>query len=210
MFVLTRSIVAMTKCLVVYRADPPGTLCDVLSCHFKVNPPWVTAHLIVHVKEGPQLSPDPIKVPCLEARFRLACVPVNRVGNPDNGLPLTLDSTDEAREVLPELVSTHAHDDRQLAWHILGIHGIDDAYELLGGALVRDLHPEWIANAAGELQVCAVEVAGALTDPEHVSGAVIPFAGGGVLAGESLLVRQQQTLVGRVEVHAGEPVSKAQ
>ena len=43
----------------------------------------------------------------------------------------------------------------------------------------------------------AVELTGAVTDPQHVRGAVVPAAAEAVLADESLLVVQQQCLVSR-------------
>ena len=51
-----------------------------------------------------------------------------------------------------------------------------------------------------------VELAGALTDPEHVRRAVVPPAGERVLAGEGLLVAEQQRLVAGVEVDLVEVV----
>ena len=46
----------------------------------------------------------------------------------------------------------------------------------------------------------AVELAGAIADPEEMSRAVVPVVGDGVLPGERLLVVQEQRLVRRVEV----------
>ena len=50
----------------------------------------------------------------------------------------------------------------------------------------------------------AVEVAGALADPEHVRRAVVPTAGGRVLAGERLLVAEHQGLVAGPHVDLAE------
>ena len=46
----------------------------------------------------------------------------------------------------------------------------------------------------------AVELAGAVTDPDHVRRAVVPVAGERVLPGQALLVGQDQRLVARPEV----------
>ena len=45
------------------------------------------------------------------------------------------------------------------------------------------------------MDVGAVELAGALADPEHVGRAVVPVAGERVLAGERLLVAEDERLV---------------
>ena len=48
-----------------------------------------------------------------------------------------------------------------------------------------DLAADRVADAAQELDVGAVEVAGALADPQHVGRAVVPGAGQGVLPGSA-------------------------
>ena len=62
------------------------------------------------------------------------------------------------------------------------------------------LTPIGLLDPGEELDVGAVELAGPLADPEHVRGAVVPVAGERVLAGEGLLVVEQQRLVAREEV----------
>ena len=46
----------------------------------------------------------------------------------------------------------------------------------------------------------AVELVGAVPDPQQVRGAVVPVAGEAVAAGERLLVAEEQRFVRRVEV----------
>ena len=48
--------------------------------------------------------------------------------------------------------------------------------------------------------IAAHQLSRPFSDPEHVRRAVVPSVGDGVLSGQGLLVRQQQTLVRRVEV----------
>ena len=68
------------------------------------------------------------------------------------------------------------------------------------------LQPNRVADAAQELDVRAVELPGALADPQHVRRAVVPPAAQRVLAGERLLVAEQQGLVAGVEVDLVEVV----
>ena len=63
-------------------------------------------------------------------------------------------------------------------------------HEVGGGRRRADLAAERVADAAEELDVGAVELAGALADPQHVRRAVVPAAGQRVLAGERLLVAE--------------------
>ena len=76
-------------------------------------------------------------------------------------------------------------------------HSVD---HVVGRRVGPDLHADRVLHAREELDVRAVELAGALTDPQQVRGAVVPVAGEAVAAGERLLVAEQQRLVRRVEV----------
>ena len=80
---------------------------------------------------------------------------------------------------------------------------LQDELDLRRGA---DLAAERVAHATQELDVRPVELAGALADPQHVRRAVVPAAGERVLAGERLLVAEQQRLVAGVEVDLVEVV----
>ena len=48
--------------------------------------------------------------------------------------------------------------------------------------------------------MCAVELPGALADPQHVGRAVVPAASERVLTGQRFLVAEEQRLVTRVDV----------
>jgi hypothetical protein len=48
-----------------------------------------------------------------------------------------------------------------------------------------------------------IKLASTLTNPEHVSGTVVPTTSGGIFASESLLVWQEQAFMGGKEVSLG-------
>lgn len=52
-----------------------------------------------------------------------------------------------------------------------------------------------IGNATEELNVGSIKLTSALTDPEHVGGAIIEETGCGVLTCERLLVGKEKALV---------------
>ena len=60
--------------------------------------------------------------------------------------------------------------------------------------------PERILDAAAELHVGVIELAGAIADPQHVAGGAVPVARGRIDAGHRLLVAEQQRLVAGVEI----------
>ena len=71
---------------------------------------------------------------------------------------------------------------------------------VVGRGVGPELAPERVADAAEELDVGAVELARPLADPQHVGRAVVPVARERVLAGEVLLVTEDERLVARVDV----------
>ena len=81
-----------------------------------------------------------------------------------------------------------------------GLSVLAQRQQLAGLDRRADLAADRVADAAQELDVGAVEVAGALADPQHVGGAVVPAAGQRVLAGQRLLVAEDQRLVAGVDV----------
>ena len=88
----------------------------------------------------------------------------------------------------------------------VGVERLAQREHLVRGRRRPDLAADRVADAAEELDVGAVELAGALADPEHVRRAVVPVAGERVLPGERLLVAEDQRLVAGVEVDLVEGV----
>ncbi len=84
--------------------------------------------------------------------------------------------------------------------HAGGVEGLAEREHLLRRGGRPELDAERVADAAQELQVGAVDLARALADPQHVGRAVVPLAGGGVDAGQRLLVAEDERLVARVQV----------
>eukprot|EP00978_Attheya_sp_CCMP212_P018284 scaffold49817_cov43-Attheya_sp.AAC.1 len=138
------------------------------------------SHLVVHVEKGPEFGSDILKVARLESRGRLVGVAVDG------------------------FIGAHADNNGEPSGGVVGVHGVADANELVGCALVRNLDAKRVANATDKFEVCAVQLTGALSDPEHVGRAVVPLASGGVLAGECLFVGEEETFVCRVKVCLGE------
>mmetsp|Transcript_33312 Transcript_33312/g.94789 ORF Transcript_33312/g.94789 Transcript_33312/m.94789 type:complete len:356 (-) Transcript_33312:298-1365(-) len=164
----------------------------------------VRSHFIVDIKEGSEFRTDVVKVTSLVTIFCLSGITMDRVRNPQDRLAFALDSTDQSRKVLSELLGTHANNDRQTSGDVLGVHGLNDLNEFLGGAFVGNLDSQRIANTASKFQVSAVQLPSAFSDPQHVSRTIIPASSSRVHTGQSLFVGQQQTFVGGVKVSFGE------
>jgi hypothetical protein len=151
------------------------------------------AALLVHVEEGLHLGLDVLKAPRLVA-LHLLRVAVHRVAHPGHHLPRLLHRLNQHRQLLAQLGRAHAHDDGQAAGRVLGVEGGDEGHQLAGVHLVGHLDADGVADAAQELDVRVVQLARALAAPQEVAGAAVPEAGGGVLAGQRLLVVHQQAL----------------
>mmetsp|Transcript_16389 Transcript_16389/g.27547 ORF Transcript_16389/g.27547 Transcript_16389/m.27547 type:complete len:440 (-) Transcript_16389:93-1412(-) len=156
----------------------------------------------MHVEEGAQLVADAVELPRLVPALRLDGVGVHGVALPHHNLAGFLHRLDQLREVHSQLLGAHAHNDHDLASSVLGVDRLDELDELAGVALVADLDADGVFDAAHVLDVCAVQLAGALADPQQVRRAAVPLVRCAVHAGESLLVVQQERLVAGEELGA--------
>lgn len=80
------------------------------------------------------------------------------------------------------------------------VEALDVLQRVLGGRRRAELDADRVADLGGELDVRAVQLAGALADPHHVRGDVVEPAGAGVDPGQGRLVVQQERLVRGVEL----------
>ena len=61
-----------------------------------------------------------------------------------------------------------------------------------------------ILDAAAEFDMGAVELAGAVADPDHMGGGVVPIAAGGIDPRHRLLVSKQQSFMAGIEIGAAQ------
>ena len=90
-----------------------------------------------------------------------------------------------------------------------GVVGVEPRGErdgVVGGGRRAELDADRVAHVAEQLDVGAVELAGALADPDEVRRQVVGRAAAGVDAGHRVLVLEDQRLVAGVEVDAVELV----
>src|SRR5581483_1193834 len=107
----------------------------------------------------------------------------------------TLDTTNQRREEVGDPVGAQARDQGDAARPPLGVQRLAEGDRLLGRAVRPELHPERVVDSPEELDVRAFELAGALTDPEQVSRAVVPVTGERIAPGQRLLVAEDQRVV---------------
>ncbi|MCY1345957.1 hypothetical protein D9M69_320290 [compost metagenome] len=101
--------------------------------------------------------------------------------------------------MLADLFGAHAHDQVEAARVVVRVKDVDQADQLFTVHGRSDLDPDGVADTAHEFHVGAIQLAGAVADPEHVGGAVVPATGEAVATHECLFVVQQQRLVGGEE-----------
>lgn len=113
---------SVTSLPVISRCTPPGwvPICHVVPELGQIMPltrdcpncevATPDTYLVVHIEEGPQLLPDLLEGPGLEARFGFDGVAMHRVRHPHDETALLLDSTDERRQLLAELLGPYRVD----------------------------------------------------------------------------------------------------
>ena len=122
------------------------------------------------------------------------------------GWPASRDRREQRRQRPLDAVGAHPCDQRQPAGDARRVERLAHREHVFDGHRRPDLAADRVADAAQELDVGAVELAGALADPQHVRRAVVPAAGGRVLPGERLLVAEDQRLVAGPHVDLAEGV----
>ena len=127
----------------------------------------------MHLEEALHLVDDAIEVPGLVSGGRLVGVAMHRVALPDHLMPGGLHLLDDRRQQVADLVVAQAADQRQPARLVVRIEPLDVLDGQLGRHGRPDLHPDRVGDDLGEGDVGAVELAGALADPDVVRGQVI-------------------------------------
>ena len=151
-------------------------------------------------EEGLHLGQDAVEGPRLVTGCRGDGVAVHGIAGPDHHPALALDGADHVRQVLADLVGAEAADQRQPARLVVGVEHVDQLQQLVGLQRRAALQPDRVLDAAEIFDMAVVELAGAVADPDHVAGGRVPVSGGGIDAGQGLLVAEQQRLVTGVEI----------
>ena len=153
----------------------------------------------VDVEEPLDLLHDVLERPGLEAGAHLDRVAVHRIARPDHLAPFPLHGPDQPRQVGLDLVMAHAGDDRHPSRLVGRVEDVDQPQQVVrvhGGA---GLQPQGIGEAAGILDVGAIEVARAVAQPDQVRRGVVPVTRQGVGTGHGLLEAEQERLMRGVQ-----------
>ena len=96
-------------------------------------------HLLMHVEERAKLVADALERPRLVSALRFDGVAVHGVGLPHDNLARRLHGGDEPRQVLPQQLRPHAHDDHDLTRLVARVDHLNQLYQLSRVALVAGL-----------------------------------------------------------------------
>uniref|UniRef100_A0A0N4ZJN4 LigA n=1 Tax=Parastrongyloides trichosuri TaxID=131310 RepID=A0A0N4ZJN4_PARTI len=185
-----------------HRLGAADAFGDVLAGHFQVDAAGMDALGLGHVDEGADLAHDAIERTGLVAVAGLQRIAVHRVDRPDDALARRLHRPHQARQAVARLVVAEAADQRQTARSVVRVQGVDQRQQVVRRHGRPALDPDGVGDAAHELDVGAVQLAGALADPQHVGRGVEPFAGRTVQARQGALDVQQQGFVAGEDLDA--------
>jgi len=100
-------------------------------------------------------------------------------------------------------VCAHADDEDDFAWFVCGVEGVDEFFEFVGVHCWADFDADGVVDAFEELDVGAIEVSVALTDPGEVCSQVEVALFAGDCSCLCLFVVEVEAFVGGVEIYAG-------
>jgi len=163
------------------------TLRDRIPGQLQMHAPEITPLLLVHLQRPLQLREDIPKPPGLDPRRRRSRVPMHRIALPDHAAPVLarLHGADVRRQQLGDPGRAVARDQRDLAHFARGVEDAQERHEVGDGGCGADLDADGVRDAAEVLDVRAVDLAGAVADPEEVGGGVVvgfPARGGCVVS----------------------------
>ena len=161
---------------------------------------------VMRPHESVDLGADLGEVACLVTAGGGVGVAVHRVARPHHRMAGVAHRPQQRRQRRLDLARAHTRDECESAGDARRVQPLAQFEHVVGGCARPDLAADRVADAAQELDVRAVEVACAFTDPQHVRRAVVPTAGQGVLPRERFFVAEQQRLVARVDVDLAEVV----
>ena len=118
-----------------------------------------------------------VEVAGLVAALVLVRVAVHRVADPQHGLAGVARRPQQRRERLVDPVGAHAAHQREPTGPAPGVELLAQREHLVDGDRGAELHADRVLDARVELHVRAVELMGALADPQQVRGAVVPLVG---------------------------------
>ena len=172
----------------------------VLSRHLHMDAARPGAFRGMRLEEAAHLAENGVEPAGLAAMGGRDGVAMHRVGQPDDRCARLPHGAQQARQLALELVHAHPADEREPPRLVLGVQPVDEAQQVLGLGRRADLQPDRVADAAHELDMRAVQLAGAVADPEEMRRTGIGVAGRGIDARQRLLIGQQQRLVAGVEI----------
>ena len=155
---------------------------------------------MVRADEPRDLGTDVLEVAGLAPALRGERVAVHGITRPHDGVAGILGCTQQRSQRVLHLVRTHTGDEGEATRDAVGVECLADLEHELRSCLGANLAADRVTDTTEELDVGAVELSGALADPQHVRRAVVPTAREGVLTGKGLFVAEQQCLVAREHV----------
>ena len=114
-----------------------------------------------------------------------------------------LDGVSERRKFGGDFVGAEAMYESDSSGFVCGVEQADGFDEFVGCDGVSDFEADGVTDSAAIFDVSTVQIAGAITDPEHMSAEVVVTAGA-FWARECLFVVQEECFVGGEEVDASE------
>ena len=149
----------------------------------------------VCTNETRDFGDDMVEVPRLATGRRRERVAVHRIARPDHGMAGVVHRAQQWAQFVFDVVGTHPRDQGEASGDACRVQHLAQLENELGRRRRADLAADGVTDPAQELDVCAVELTGALADPQHVGRTVVPVAGQRVAASEGLFVSENQCLV---------------
>lgn len=145
---------------------------DIFSGEFEVDSAEDGACGFVGLDGVFEFGEDVVEVSCFDSGSGCCAVGVHGVGHPEDMTAFAFDAVEQRREAACDFGCAHADDEDEFAWFVGGVEGVDEGDEFVWVHGWTDFDSDRVVDSFEELDVWAVEVAVAFTDPGEVGGEV--------------------------------------
>ena len=197
---VARRLVATTEIEIGDVLRAAEALGDVLTGQLDMDTTRMRAEAVVDLEEALNLVDDAIEVARLVPGGGFVGVAVHRIALPDDLVAGGLDLLDDRRQQVADLAVAHARDQSQSTRLVGGVETLDIFHRHFRRGARTDLEADRVGDQLGEGDVRAVELTGAVTDPEEVGRQVVEL---GVVAvvvetqHRALVVQNQGLVAGK-------------
>src|SRR5205814_5736354 len=149
-------------------------------------------------EERLHLRQDTVERAGLVAAVRSDGIAMHGIARPDHHAAFALHRTDQARQMIADLLGAEPVDQRQPSRLVVRIEHVDQTQQIVELERGSAFQADWIFDATEIFDMAMIGLAGAVADPDHVARGSIPVTFSGITVVSGKLVTNMQRLMSSI------------